>query len=213
MIRWFVSGSLGRAGRVMMAGVIVLMALAQVLPLWTMILRAPQYKNGLWFNVYAGRLGGEIDIINTLNHYIGMQELDAANFVELQVIPILLWVGVAVALLGLITGWRWIVSLLVVAFPIAGLTGLVVLIRMLYDYGHDLEPDAPIRIQPFMPPVVGIQQLANFQTITLFSLGSLALLAAFGLLLYSLWKSSPWDPPFAHWFSRWFSRGRRPASA
>src|SRR5512138_1277835 len=95
MIRWLVTGSLGRTGRLLMAGALVLIGLAQVLPLWTMILRAPQYKNGLWFNVYAGRIDGEIDIINTLNHYIGMKELSAANFVELQVIPIVIWVGVA----------------------------------------------------------------------------------------------------------------------
>ena len=65
-----------------------------------MRLWAPQYSEGLKLTIYSQTIRGDLQSINTLNHYIGMQELDAANFVELQVIPIILWVGVAIALLS-----------------------------------------------------------------------------------------------------------------
>jgi hypothetical protein len=33
---------------------------------------------------------------------------------------------------------------------------------MLYGYGHDLDPTAPIRLEPFTPAILGTKQIANF---------------------------------------------------
>jgi len=33
----------------------------------------------------------------------------------------------------------------------------------LYRYGHDLSPEAAVQVPPFMPPMFGGQQIANFE--------------------------------------------------
>jgi hypothetical protein len=32
----------------------------------------------------------------------------------------------------------------------------------LYQYGHNLDPTAPVKVPAFMPPLLGSKQLANF---------------------------------------------------
>lgn len=56
-------------------------------PLWNIDLNAPQYPEGLSLSIYANRLGGNVDIINGLNHYIGMKTLHEKDFVEFKVLP------------------------------------------------------------------------------------------------------------------------------
>ena len=58
-----------------LAGLCVLSAV--FLPIWRIELDAPQYPEGLALLIYANRLGGEVEIINGLNHYIGMKTLHA----------------------------------------------------------------------------------------------------------------------------------------
>ncbi len=50
----------------------------------------------------------------------------------------------------------------------------------LYVFGHELDPEAPVKVEPFMPAVLGTKQIANFTTSSLPGLGSL-LLGAFSL--------------------------------
>lgn len=42
---------------------------------------------GLGLSIYANKLGGDVDIINGLNHYIGMKTLHAEEFIEFTVLP------------------------------------------------------------------------------------------------------------------------------
>ena len=56
-------------------------------PMWSIELNAPQYPEGLSLAIYANRLGGNVDIINGLNHYIGMKTLHEKDFVEFSVLP------------------------------------------------------------------------------------------------------------------------------
>ena len=53
------------------------LALVAVLfvPLWRIDLAAPQYPEGLRLLIYPDKLAGNVDIINGLNHYIGMKTL------------------------------------------------------------------------------------------------------------------------------------------
>ncbi|HQE13220.1 MAG TPA: hypothetical protein PLQ78_10750, partial [Flavipsychrobacter sp.] len=41
-------------------------------PLWSIYLDAPQYPEGLSLQIWANKIAGDVDIINGLNHYIGM---------------------------------------------------------------------------------------------------------------------------------------------
>jgi copper chaperone NosL len=56
-------------------------------PLWRIDLIAPQYPEGLFLTIYANKLGGNVDIINGLNHYIGMRTLHADDFKEFVILP------------------------------------------------------------------------------------------------------------------------------
>jgi copper chaperone NosL len=55
-------------------------------PLWRIDLDAPQYPEGLYLLIYSYKLGGDFDIINGLNHYIGMKTLHANDFIEFSVL-------------------------------------------------------------------------------------------------------------------------------
>ena len=56
-------------------------------PMWRIDLDAPQYPEGLRMLIYANKLAGNIDIINGLNHYIGMKTLHTDDFIEFKVLP------------------------------------------------------------------------------------------------------------------------------
>src|SRR6188474_773038 len=60
----------------------ILVATNIFLPIWKIQLWAPQYPEGLALLIYADKLAGDVDIINGLNHYIGMATLHTENFVE-----------------------------------------------------------------------------------------------------------------------------------
>ena len=55
-------------------------------PIWRIDLAAPQYPEGLRMLIYANKLGGDVAIINGLNHYIGMKTLHAEDFIEFSVL-------------------------------------------------------------------------------------------------------------------------------
>jgi copper chaperone NosL len=56
-------------------------------PLWRIDLAAPQYPEGLMLLIYPSKLGGNVDIINGLNHYIGMKTLHTEDFIEFNLLP------------------------------------------------------------------------------------------------------------------------------
>jgi hypothetical protein len=45
----------------------------------------------------------------------------------------------------------------------------------LYQYGHTLAPTAAVKVVPFMPPVFGYKQLANFEVYSYPALASYAM--------------------------------------
>ena len=65
----------------------ILLGISIFVPLWHIDLDAPQYPEGLRLLIYPNKLAGDVEIINGLNHYIGMQTLHAENFVEFTVLP------------------------------------------------------------------------------------------------------------------------------
>lgn len=52
-------------------------------PIWRIELDAPQYPEGLGLQIHANGLKGNVDIINGLNHYIGMKTLHNEDFLSL----------------------------------------------------------------------------------------------------------------------------------
>jgi copper chaperone NosL len=56
-------------------------------PIWRIDLDAPQYPEGLRLQIHATGLQGNVDIVNGLNHYIGMKTLHNEDFIEFKVLP------------------------------------------------------------------------------------------------------------------------------
>ena len=55
-------------------------------PIWKIELSAPQYPEGLMMQISANGLGGDVAIINGLNHYIGMKTLHNEDFIEFKIL-------------------------------------------------------------------------------------------------------------------------------
>ena len=58
--------------------------------MWRIELNAPQYPEGLIMLIYPNKLGGNVDIINGLNHYIGMKTLHTEDFIEFTLLPVII---------------------------------------------------------------------------------------------------------------------------
>src|SRR3954452_3709034 len=90
-------------------------------PMWRIDLQAPQYPEGLRMLIYANKLAGNVDIINGLNHYIGMKTLHADDFPEFKILPaIIVFFSVffmAVAISGK-KKWMNLLCILFVAFGV-----------------------------------------------------------------------------------------------
>lgn len=184
-------GIFGQRERLMLLIAAVLMALTFAGPLWSLRLDAPQYPEGLAMHVYAWKLDGKIDIINSLNHYIGMMVVRESDFIEFRILP---WVfgGAALAFLAAsLFRRRWIAAAtLLILAPILVFL-LYDLYHWLWTYGNELDPAAPITMEPFTPPMIGSHQVANFRTFSYFNWGTLLLAASLVLAALALWRSRP----------------------
>ena len=152
-----------------------------VLPVWHMKLWAPQYREGLTLSIYSNTIRGDLDKINTLNHYVGMKKITPSDFSEFTYLPQALTALGVCALLAALLNRRWLAILGWLAF-----TGFaVVMFRdyaiWLYHYGHDLNPHAAITLPSFTPPLVGYAKMANFRVLSFPGVGTLLLGVAWAL--------------------------------
>jgi hypothetical protein len=153
--------------RLAVLGAGALLLVAAAFPLWRITMFANQFPEGLRLSIYSYKLvggsgGADLEGINILNHYIGMHDISAADFVEMKFIPFALG---AFFLLSLRTAVfarvRDLVDLTVLLLYFSAFSFGVFWYRM-YAYGHHLNPEAPIKVAPFTPPLFGHQHLANF---------------------------------------------------
>jgi hypothetical protein len=117
-----------------------------------------------------------------------MKSIDGIALADLDWIPFALG---ALALLGLrvaaIGSVRHLIDLAVLTSYVS-LFAFGRFVYRLYQFGHDLSPDAPVKVKPFMPAVLGTKQIANFSTSSLPALGSLFLgLFAIGVVVLCAW--------------------------
>lgn len=157
-------------------------------PWWAMKFIAPQYPEGLNIIVFPDHLEGQIDIVNGLNHYIGMANFSEENFPELNYLNYLIGGLAAITVLTAILRKKSILYGLIGLFVLGGALGVYDLHRWLKNFGTNLSPQAPIKIDPFIPPIIGENTLANFVTYSTVEMGAFLVIAAFVLLLIPLWK-------------------------
>jgi hypothetical protein len=181
---------MARSSRLILAVAALALSLVYVLPLWHVALRAPQYPEGLGMYIAVNKVVGEkphdLANINNLNHYIGMKKIIPEAIPELRYMPILVGGLIGLGLLAALTGKRPLLYLWVGLFAAGAVAGLADFYRWGYDYGHDLEPDAIIKIpgMSYQPPLIGSKQLLNFHADSWPAAGGWVLVAA---LLTGFW--------------------------
>ncbi|HTN08660.1 nitrous oxide reductase accessory protein NosL [Agriterribacter sp.] len=134
------------------------------LPIWQIDLDAPQYPEGLQLFIYADKLAGNVDIINGLNHYIGMKTLHTNDFIEFKILPYLIGFFSLLILATAIIGKRGLLYTVFILFVLFGIVAMVDFWLWEYDYGHNLDPNAAIKVpgMSYQPPLIGFKQLLNF---------------------------------------------------
>jgi copper chaperone NosL len=145
----------------------LLLVLTYFFPLWRIQLIAPQYPEGLRMYIWVNKITGgtEFDLynINLLNHYIGMKTIEPHSIPELKVLPFIVGFLIAFGLLSVALGKRGLLYAWVLSFLSLALLGLADFYKWEYDYGHNLDPNAPIKIPglAYQPPLIGTKQLLN----------------------------------------------------
>ncbi len=155
-----------------------------VFPLWKITLIAPQYPEPLGLNINITHLSdgnqfNDVNNIDLLNHYIGMAHLPTAKnvksgkvkpFKEFVIIPI---VVIFMTILGVIFGFignRKLYLSWIILLCLFGIVGTYDFYNWLYIYGHNLDPNAILKIidkvtgelMAYQPPFFGFKQMLNF---------------------------------------------------
>jgi hypothetical protein len=165
----------------------VILPLTFLVPLWHMEFVAQQYPEGLDLYIYtyaleSGDDGNDLNEINILNHYIGMRELVQENFNELKWIPLLVGLIMVLTLrAGFIGTLSSILDIIMVSAYFAAFS-VWSFWHKLYLYGHELDPAAAVKVDPFTPPVFGHRMVGQFEVWSYPALGTW-IFAAFGVLL------------------------------
>jgi copper chaperone NosL len=184
-------------GRLLLVLLTIPLLLSFAFPLWQIFMKAPQYPSGLTMEIYSykvvgGNDGHDVQEINTLNHYIGMHTITREELRDLDWIPFAI---VGMALLALraaaLGNVRSLIDLSMIAVYVSAIA-FGRFVWMLYEFGHHLDPKAPVKVAPFMPVVFGEKQIANFLTRSMPQLGSLLMgaftLGVLGLTALYLWR-------------------------
>jgi copper chaperone NosL len=160
---------LGRGARAAIFAAALLLGALYVLPIWNIRLVAPQYPEGLGMQIRLHTVTGatptDLQNINGLNHYIGMQPIEPDAIQELRYMP---WIVAGLMITGMVValaarrraamGWA-------VLYAAVAIAGLVDFWRWEYDYGHHLDfAHAIIKVpgMDYQPPLIGSRQLLNF---------------------------------------------------
>jgi hypothetical protein len=187
---------IGPRGLLLLA--ILLLLPSYVSPLWRLTMYAPQYQEGLRLDIYSyklegGNKGQDVKEINILNHYIGMRDLAVEDFTEFKWLPFVIGAVGLLVLRAVVFGTVGHVLDVTVLFVYFSLFSVWSFAYKLWSYGHSLAPTAAVKVQPFMPPVFGGKQLANFEVYSYPALASYALGAAalaLFLALFLSWRSA-----------------------
>lgn len=178
---------------------VILVFFAFRYPLWTMSFRSNQYPDPLQMSIYANHLDGQktatrddLREINSLNHYIGMRPLLESDFAEFTWIPFVIGGFVLLILRAVALGRIRDLIDIFVMYIYFGMFSAWDFYNKLYNYGHVLDPKAPIKVEGFTPPIYGEVKIANFWVSSFPGAGSFAL-AAWGLLMFAAVALACWQ--------------------
>ena len=175
------------------------------LPAWRIDLFAPQYPEGLTMYIWINGISGDVDIINGLNHYIGMKHIKAEMFPEFKYLPFVVGFFMLLGMVVSITGNRKFLLAYLILTAIGGILALYDFYQWSYDYGHNLDPKAPIQVPglSYQPPLIGHKRLLNFDAYSMPGVAGWIVIGA-GFLAFSVW--------FVEWYMYRKSLRTRPGA-
>ena len=137
---------------------------AYFVPLWRIMLWAPQYPEGLEMKIWINTLSGDVKIISALNHYIGMRHIEVSMFPEFGYMIYIVGAMIVFGLVSAMWGARFMLISFFGLIIAAGIAALVDFFIWGYDYGHNLDPTAAIKVEgmTYQPPLIGTKELLNF---------------------------------------------------
>jgi copper chaperone NosL len=173
--------------RILVAVTALLMVSAYYVPLWQILMWAPQYPEGLDMKIWINTISGDVKIISALNHYIGMKHIEVEMFPEFQYMIYIVGFLIGFGLLTAIVNKRFMLVAFASMIIAAGIGALVDFYMWGYDYGHNLDPTAPIIVpgMSYQPPLIGTKQLLNFTAFSGPDIGGWIFLVA-GILIIGL---------------------------
>jgi copper chaperone NosL len=145
------------------------LGLMYVLPVWTIKLEAPQYPEGLGMVIRINTIEGvkkhDLNNINNLNHYIGMQRIVPESIPELRIMPFIAGVLMLTGILTAALARRRILYAWTIVLIAISAVGMADFWKWNYDYGHNLDDENAIIKIPgmsYQPPIIGSRQILNF---------------------------------------------------
>ncbi len=171
----------------------LLMISAYYVPLWQILMWAPQYPEGLEMKIWINTLSGDVRIISALNHYIGMKHIEVEMFPEFKYMIYIVGFIIGIGLLTALVNKRFMLITYASLILASGIGALVDFYVWGYDYGHNLDPTAPIVVpgMSYQPPLIGTKQLLNFTAFSGPDIGGwiflVAGILAFGALSYEIY--------------------------
>lgn len=168
-----------------------------LVPIWSIDLEAPQYPEGIGLEIWVDKIQGQkkqdLQNINGLNHYIGMKPIHPESIPELKLMPYFFGFLIVSGLGVAVWGNRKALLVWIVLFTVMALAGLIDFYIWEYDYGHNLNPDAPIKIpgMSYQPPLIGTKQLLNMRTTSMPDIGFWLAILSLSIGTTVWWKSRP----------------------
>lgn len=180
--------SLSITSRVLVGLSVFMMLGAYFFPMWSIWLYAPQYPEGLGMQIWIDKVVGcsefDIENINILNHYIGMAAITESGIPEFKYMSYVLLYLIAMSLVVFILNKRFFLYLGFINLVLVGCAGLFDFWRWEYDFGHHLDPSAPIQVpgMSYQPPLLGCKNLLNITACSFPNVGGYLLIAVGALL-------------------------------
>jgi len=181
------NGKMSGVARLITVIASIAMLFVLFLPIWRIELSAPQYPEGLVLKIYAHKIGGDVDIVNGLNHYIGMRTLHTRDFVEFIALPYIIGGLLSIGLLMALLNKRRLFYTWVGLFLLTAVISMIDFYRWEYNYGHNLDESAPIKVpgMAYQPPLIGYKQLLNFSAYSIPDTGGWIFAGVGGLLVFA----------------------------
>lgn len=145
--------------------------------------------------IWINNVTGDVDIINGLNHYIGMKTIHKEDFKEFVYLPITMISFIVLGLIVLIANRKIGYYIWTFIFAVIGLLSFYDFYKWEYDYGHNLDPNAPIKVpgMAYQPPLLGYKKMLNFEALSQPDIGGWFYLASGAIIVFVCfyeWKKS-----------------------